>query len=87
MVSVNTMDPLTMTREELDAMAVLATQFSAPLQPHLPQVVLAVELAAIIEPTPAAGDLDKEATGFAKDFIQEQIRAPAQLAFGFGEFE
>ncbi len=56
------MNPQTMTQDELNAMSVLATQFSTVWQPHLAEVVLATELAAFMEPVPTglAHDMEVE---------------------------
>jgi hypothetical protein len=81
------MNPLMMTQSELNAMAVLATQFSDQWRPHLREVVLGVELAVMIEPNGTAGALDKEASEFTQDIIQMHIRAPPQLTGGLGDFE
>jgi len=54
------MDPLSMTQPELDAMAVLSSQFSDAWRPHLSEVVIAVEISSFMDPVPLGECLDKE---------------------------
>ena len=64
------MNPQTMSQGELEAMALLSTQFRPEWQPHLAEIALAAELAAFMEPAPTGGDLDKEVEACARLLVK-----------------